>query len=194
MGAWVFWGVFAAVAVGIGVITIVVRRKLRNFSQRVFGTSSLLEGLQATDAVGRDDPRSVSGCDSLLLPQILKDFPDFDVELAKTYARDYLREQLGDYESLTIYSVVINRYHRTGAQRMIVFQSAVSYIDGGEKLQKRYDLDYTFLLPTVDSEVAANCPNCGGALGYGVTVCPYCGSRVANALKNAWHFTEMRES
>ena len=42
--------------------------------------------------------------------------------------------------------------------------------------------------------VAANCPNCGGAMGYGQAQCSYCGSRVAHVLKNTWTITKIEES
>ena len=140
-----------------------------------------------------ESPRSLNGCDSLLMPKILQDFPDFDVTLAKTYVRDYLKKKLANHRNLTIHNVVIAKYLPSGAQKTIVFQSALCWMEGSQKVQKRYELNYTYLLEG-DSEVAANCPNCGGALGYGINECPYCGSRVANALGNQWTFTEMKET
>lgn len=140
-----------------------------------------------------ESPRSLNGCDSLLIPQILKDFPDFDGNLAKTYVRDYLKKTLSEHPELTIHNVVIAKYLRSGAQKCIVFQAALCWTEGGKKVQKRYELHYTYLLQG-DSEVAANCPNCGGALGYGVRQCPYCDSRVANVLGNKWTFTEVKET
>ena len=140
-----------------------------------------------------ESPRSLNGCDKMLLPKILKDFPDFDVTLAKTYVKDYLNEQLGNHTDLTIHNVVIAKYLKSAIHKTIVFQAALCWTENGTTLQKRYELNYTYMV-TGDSEVAANCPNCGGALGYSNTVCPYCDSRVANALKNTWKFTEMKET
>ena len=140
-----------------------------------------------------ESPRSLNGCDSLLIPKILHDFPDFDITLAKTYVRNYLKDRLSKHRDLTIHNVVIAKYLPSGAQKTIVFQAALCWTESGKKVQKRYELNYTYLLDG-DTEVAANCPNCGGALGYGVNECPYCGSRVANALGNTWTFTEMKET
>lgn len=139
-------------------------------------------------------PRSLNGCDTLLMPQILKDFPDFDVNLSKTYVKQYLTEALGSNSAFTIHNVVIARYFPSGAQKTILFQAAVSWLEQGKRLQKRYDLHYTYMLSGSDEVIAANCPNCGGALAYGVTTCPYCDSRVVNILGNSWVFTEMNES
>lgn len=194
MEFWVFLGSFLAVAAAIAVIYVIIRNKIRRFSRSVFGTGNIIHALKDIDSVQDQNPRSLNGCDSLLIPKILKDFPDFDVSLAKTYARDHLREQLRDKEDLVIHNVVIARYLRSEAQKTIVFQAAVAYKENGKPEQARYDLDYTYLLNSGSDSVAANCPNCGAPLGYGISECPYCGSRVANVLGNTWSFTEMRET
>ena len=198
MGTWAFLGGFLAVALGITAVVLVIRRKIRKFSQNVFGS-----GFSASDMVRlfseletdvQETPRSLNGCDSLLMPQILEDFPDFDVTLAKTYVRDYLKETLGSHEEFTIYNVAIAQYLRSGAQRTIVFQAAVSWKENGTRTQKRYNLHYTYLISSADTAVAANCPNCGGILRYGETECSFCNSRVASVLGNSWEFTELLES
>lgn len=140
-----------------------------------------------------ESPRSLNGCDTLLLPQILKDFPDFDVHQCKAIVKDYLTQTLGSRSGFEIHNIVIARYLPSGAQKTIVFQAAVSWLAQGKRAQKRYELQYAYRLSGSDTLIAANCPNCGGALGYGVTVCPYCDSRVVNVLGNTWEFTELKE-
>lgn len=191
--AW-FLGGFLAVIAGIGVICAVLRNKVRDFSRRVFGSSDLLSALGSIDSVEADTPRSLNGCDTLLLPQILKDFPDFDHCMVKNYARDFLTEKLGGKSEFTIHNIVIAIYLPSAVQKTIVLQAAVSYLEKGRKAQKRYDLHYSYLVSGSTETVAANCPNCGGALGYGETVCPYCDSRVTNVMGSCWKFTQMKES
>ena len=194
MAFWVFLGSFLAVVLVIAGGAMYIRKRFRSFSRRVFGRTNILNALKEIDTSHLDTPRSLNGCDGLLLPQILKDFPDFDVTLAKTYARDELRKRFGHQRGFKIHNVVISQYLRSSAQRTIVFQAATCHREGGRTIQKRYDLYYTHLLSSDSDSVAANCPNCGGALGYGVTACPYCGSRVANVLGNVWKFTEVMET
>lgn len=194
MGFWIFLGVFLAVAVGSAAIYFILREKIRRFSRDVFGTSDLLAGLKAVDSVADESPRSLNGCDTLLLPQILADFPDFDVSMTKTHARSALQKKYGNLNRFTIYNVVISRYLRAATQKTIVLQAAASYQNGGEKKQKRYDLYYVYVASGSSETVAANCPNCGAALGYGEVNCPYCGSQVGTLQKNTWEFTEIRES
>lgn len=194
MGPWIGLGVFAAVLAVLLGVCLAVRRSLRRFSREVFGTADLLEGLKAVDAAAQQEPRSLNGCDSLLLPRILKDFPDFDANLAKTYCREQLQRKLGHRDGFTIHRIVISKYLSSLSQKTVVMQAAVAWLEDGQRLQKRFDLDYTYLLDPHRQSVAANCPNCGGALGFGQVECPFCGSRVANVLKNTWCFTAMRES
>lgn len=194
MGFWVFLGSFLAVSIAVTAVIFYIRKRVRSFSRRVFGTTDIVGVLKDVDTAHLETPRSLNGCDTLLIPQILKDFPDFDVHLAKTYARDELRKRFKQKQDFKVHNVVIAQYLRSSTQRTIVFQAATFHRENGKPVQKRYDLHYTHLLSAVADSVAANCPNCGGALGYGMINCPYCGSRVANVLGNTWKFTEIQES
>lgn len=189
-----FMGGFLAVGLGIAAVCFYLRKKVRRFSRDVFGNPDILEALTEIDSVADNSPRSLNGCDSLLMPKILQDFPDFDKTLAMTYIRDHLKKCFGENPGFTIHRIVIARYLPSAVQKTIIFQAAASWKDGNQTLQKRYDIHYTFLLSTADETMAANCPNCGGALGYGITVCPYCGSRVINVLGNTWQVTDTIES
>lgn len=191
---WAFIGGFMAVALGIVIGILILRGKVRNFSQRVFGTPRISDVLSEVDQMVDDHPRSLSAMDNLLLPKILRDFPDFDIHLAKSYLRNFIKKKLRTKQDLTIHRVAISQYLISESQRIIIFQAAVSFQENGKKLQNRYDVHYAHILSSSEASVAANCPNCGGALGYGVTDCPYCGSRVANVLGNTWKFIEMNES
>lgn len=189
-----FLGGFLALALGLGAIFFFLRRKVRNFSREVFGEPDLLEALREMDGEAAHTPRSLNGCDRLLMPQILQDFPDFDKTLAITCIREHLQRQFGGNEGFTIHRVVIAQYLPSAAQKTIVFQAAAAWREGERTLQKRFDIHYTFLLEGASDAVAANCPNCGGALGYGITVCPYCGARVVNVLGNTWRVTRTQET
>lgn len=189
-----FLGGFAAVGLGIYIVYRVVSRKLRRFSRQVFGNEDILDALADLEVENQMTPRSLNACDQLLLPQILRDFPDFDATLANTYVREYLHKQFSGKEGFTVHKTAMARYLPSAVQKTIVYQAAVSWKEEGTRQQKRFDLHYTYLLGQDRESIAANCPNCGGAMGYGVTLCPYCGSRVVNVLGNTWEFTELKES
>ena len=73
----------------IGVITI--RNKLRNFSRSVFGTDSLAQGLRSQQEDLANTPKSVSSMTRIYLPQIQKDFPEFNYEEFKVKVENMLK-------------------------------------------------------------------------------------------------------
>ena len=190
---WSFIGGFAAVSAGITLVVLLIRRRLRRFSSRYLGGLSLSSVLSSVAAAQElePEPRSVNGCDRFVIPRIVEDFPDFDATLAKTRVREYLQAQLRDRKKLRIHKIVFRDYLPAASQKTVVFQAAVEWKEEGKTVQSRYRLHYCYSIATGDKAVAANCPNCGGNLGYGDTVCPYCGSRVVNVMENTWEFTEM---
>lgn len=194
----VFLGVFLGVLVLGWIGYRIVRKKLRQLSREALGGVSLSSALGAAGlaaaAVQEDaGPKSLNGADSLLLPRIREDFPDFDPELMKTYARQALQEKFKSKQALTIYNVVMAKYDRAGVQKSILLQASLSWQEGGRVEQKRYLLRYAYQVQGSSATVAANCPNCGSPIAYGQTVCEYCGSGLTGIMKAAWSFTEIRE-
>ena len=187
-----FWGGFLAVAAAIGLLCAVLWNKWNQVKQKYIGAARMLSAVREIEQEAR--PRSVSGCDRLVIPKIRKDFPDFEPETARTRARAYLTRQLGDRQDFEIHSLVFARYLPAVSGKTVVFQAAVSWKEQGAVVQKRYDLNAAYRLETGDAQVAANCPNCGGPLGFGAVECPYCGSRVVNVMDRTWCFTDLRES
>ena len=141
-------------------------------------------------------PKSLSGCDSLLIPQIRRDFPDFNVDLAKTYAKAALEKKLRVKQNVKVHNVVLHRYNRYNNEKVIIMQAAAEFTENEKLSQHRYNLNYTYMLG-VDGDYtrdAANCPNCGAvASRTGQQVCEYCGSRIADVLANTWEFSEIYE-
>ena len=190
----ILFGGFLGGAAVIWLIFRWIRSRIRSFSASTFGDPDLLNALKDIDTIAEDTPRSLNGCDSLLIPRILQDFPDFDINLTKTYIQTELRNRYGSNPDYQFYRLVVARYLPTAVQKTIVFQAALAWTENGQKKQKRFDIHYTYLLGGSEGTVAANCPNCGGTLGYGETQCSYCGARVAHVLKNSWTITKIEES
>lgn len=193
MGFYLFLGCFAAVIIIGFAVIYKVKHKIRQLSGGVLDADDLVEAILELDSEAQATPKSLSGCDSLVMPKILKDFPDFDPSLAKTYVKEYLTDYFSDKADFTIHNIVIARYLPSSIHKTIVYQAAVCWYEEEKTVQKRYELHYAYLLNDSRKTVAANCPNCGGAIGYGISVCPYCDSRIANVLGNTWEFTELIE-
>ena len=124
---WSFWGGFLAVALILTVAGVLLRNRIRAFSRRIFGRPDLLGALEALEDPAQAAPRSLNGMDRLLLPQILRDFPDFDLHQAKEAAKAYLRENLTGKEEPQIHNVVLSQYFPALVEKTMVFQAAVSF-------------------------------------------------------------------
>lgn len=78
---------------GLGGI-LYVRSRIRHFSRSVFGTDSLVDGYKQQQAQLSSTPKSVSSMTRIFLPQIKKDFPEFNYEEFKPKCENMLRSAL----------------------------------------------------------------------------------------------------
>lgn len=194
-----FWGAFWGI-IGIFVISIIILvLKLKRLSRRDPGVqilASFAKGIVSgeLDFEVPEEPRSLNRCDSILIPQIMRDFPDFAPERAKNIFRGLVKKHYANAPDFTVYAVGMSQYLRAALHKTIVMQAACSYTRNGKKVQIRVEADYIYSVHTDDETIASNCPNCGGAIGYGEVNCPYCGSHVSNVMANTWEFKNIRET
>ena len=195
----IFWAVFLGIIVIFAITITLVILKLKRFSRRD-PSLQVLRAFAKGIASGEldfevpEEPRSLNRCDSLLIPQIMADFPDFAPERAKNIFRNYVKEHYASAPDFTIYTLCFARYLRASLHKTIIMQAACSYTRGGKRVQIRAEADYIYSVHTDDETIASNCPNCGGAIGYGMVNCPYCGSHVSNVMSNTWEFKNIRET
>ncbi len=139
-------------------------------------------------------PRSLSACESIVLPKILADFPGFNLDRAYAEAEDALSLKLSEKNDLTIHKVALTDYCRSRNKQKALFQAAVQFRENGVLKQKRYLLDYTYRVSDGKQVVAPNCPNCGAPISdFHRGVCPYCDSLLYNPLNGNWFFSDVRE-
>lgn len=192
------WIIFASVVVGTSLLGIlaylIIRNKLRKLTRTNFGLCNLPEIVRAAQEQEDDQPKSLSGGDSIFMPRILRDFPDFNLSQAKSLAAAELRKRLSDKAELKIHKIILHDYQRAALEKAIVFQAGVQYRSEGRLVQTRYCLHYAYLLPQESATAAGRCPHCGAPFTSTTqTNCPYCGSLVANVLGNTWKFTDCYE-
>lgn len=65
-----------------------VKNKIESFSQKWFGTKDLLEGVHKQKIEMQETPKNPYGLDSLLLPEIAKDFPNLNMNEMKKMAEN----------------------------------------------------------------------------------------------------------
>ena len=93
-GAFVGLGVFAGIVVLGVAVGLTIRNKLRNVSRQLFGTESIVDGLNRQADIAAETPKSVSGMTRLMEPQIMRDFPDFNWSEFKHRAENMLTSAL----------------------------------------------------------------------------------------------------
>jgi hypothetical protein len=197
--------VLALLLVLTGVILWAVsrlRRRARELSRSLLGASSLVGAAEKWDGLleAEDAPRSLNACDSIYLPQLREDFPDFNLDHARELAGEYLAgwlRQKGRGE-VEIHRTVISGYRRYGAEKELVFQSAAAYRapDAPRRTQGRFELIYSYRLSGGEGKAAQvpQCPQCGGVLPEdGASRCRFCGSVLVHLLEATWCFTGCRE-
>ncbi len=95
----VWLAITAVIVIAVLIAVSVIKRKLREVSQTIFGTNSLLAGISKQKQEMCETPCSLHSMTSIYLPQITKDFPQFDYELYKNKAKSVLRSYLGALQS-----------------------------------------------------------------------------------------------
>lgn len=80
------------ILIGIGILFIT--KKLKRFSRTAFGTDTLAEGIQKQKRELSETPRSLQAMTSVYLPQIQKDFPEFNLLQYRQEAEVLLRNFL----------------------------------------------------------------------------------------------------
>ena len=67
---------------------IFIVRRIREFSKVAFGNASLIQGIKEQQVKLANEPRSVAGMDKIYLPQIVKDFPNLNIDEMKKLAEN----------------------------------------------------------------------------------------------------------
>ena len=83
--------VIAVLPITILVAVVAIKRKLRDISRQFFGTESFIDGINKQKEEMSETPRSLHAMTSVYLPQILKDFPQFDYDAFKNKAKSLMR-------------------------------------------------------------------------------------------------------
>lgn len=78
MKSYVPFIILAIIVLAVGIVILQVIRRAQRFSESVFGTKSLAEGLNRQADLLAETPKSISGMTRIYEPQILEDFPEFN--------------------------------------------------------------------------------------------------------------------
>ena len=208
----------------MGLLVAQIRRRTRRFlnSAEVCLLRELVRSAQAGELQQEDQPKSLSGMTSIYLPQILRDFPEFNWEeqQAAVEAKVQLFLEAQNVEAagaVRIHRPVISRYQKYGGTASILCETATEYwpqaenghVCGGvyrkqkpqkmTQVHKKQTVCAAELLYVYDpglSGAAASviCPNCGAPVEkLGAKQCRYCGSVLHVSGIMAWTVQNVRE-
>ena len=153
-------------------------------------------------------PRSLSGMDSLLLPKIARDFPEFSWNEWRVRIEDAVRaESEGKSADGTakLYKTVIARYHKNEGTCSILAETNASYLpvdeSGNAMPLRKQSVFETELIYVQDADkvqgkaFGVNCVNCGAPVKMlGQKSCPYCGTGLEPINLRVWTIASVRET
>lgn len=214
------WYVILIIAlVGAGILGYVVSRIARLFNR----AEKLIDDVKDAGVREETVPKSLNAMDSLLLPQILRDFPEYNRAViyervlrdAKLYYESAAQGELlltegissslsenlvlpeGVEGGVTVHRIALSAYDRSGRDRLITYQAAVKY-DGedGRPHQARISLNYIAAnSPDYAEKIEViKCPNCSAPVpAVGEKVCRYCGSALVSPAGAGWVLIGIKE-
>lgn len=184
----------------------------------------LIDQIKLAEVRAETTPRSLAGMDSVLLPQIMKDFPEYNpsviADRVKADAMLYyvsakegrlmytdgvsaaFRESVvlpeGVAGGIGVHRVALADYDRRSRDKVITYQASAKYEDAeGKTHQTRLNLKYIAAYDddfTNDIRVI-KCPNCGAPVpAWGDKVCRYCGAALHTQVGLCWVLNEIKES
>ncbi|MBQ1521032.1 MAG: zinc ribbon domain-containing protein [Clostridia bacterium] len=210
--------VIAALAAAAVVASIV--RWIARVGRKAEG---LIDQINAAQIREHTMPKSLSSIEGLLLPQIRKDFPDYNASViaervkqdAHTFYESAIEGEVlfdkGVSEScrqnmqlpddvaggIVIHRAALAAYVKQGRDRQLNYQVAAQYDDKqGETWQKRLTLKYiaAYNEDFTDNILVIKCPNCGAPVpSVGDKVCRYCGAQLRTASGYGWVLTEIKQ-
>lgn len=152
-------------------IYLELKKKTREFSKNLFGTSNIFEGIRRQKIELSNEPKSVAGMESLLLPNLIKDFPNLNIsEFKKTAEKqiilcleavenkdlsklnfvsekiiNWINSKISDLGSNDTVNYDSIRFHRTVLNKYIKVNGMCSIIfqTSVEYLYRKNDSDYT---------------------------------------------------
>lgn len=184
----------------------------------------LIDEVKQADELERETPKSLNAMDRLLLPQILKDFPEYNAAvirdrvirdarlffesaaagkpLFKTGVSTSFVENLvlpeGVKGGVVVHRTALAHYDRSGRDRIITYQASCQYDGTDEKHhQTRLVLRYIAAHSDDFSEKieVIKCPNCSAPVPtVGEKICPYCGAALKAPAGAGWVLISAVES
>lgn len=208
-------GTAATLIIGIVVIVIILAlilgglNKIRDAGAKTRGILGDVENLSyllkeakhAADNFNAEE-KSVCSMTGLMLPQIRKDFPEFDWEEYRVDVNNrvkvYIEDKLAG-EKPVIHRTEIADYRKKDGGCTIDVQTSAGFTKDEKQIEKRFVTQITYVqdylkAPAGQTGEGLSCPHCGAPvkiLGY--KYCEYCGAGIKEINRRVWKILDIRE-
>ena len=182
----------AAVLLCIYLISVAYRRTRRKIRRLMNSTEvrlvrEVVKAIEEGEKLSETTPKSLSAMTNLYLPQILRDFPEFNWEEMQRMVEQAVREYLGQFPDIRIHRTVISGYRKHGGNSTVICETAAQYTgrenQGAGETHTVQTACVTELVYTYDQDqnpettASLTCPNCGAPVRkLGAKQCEYCES------------------
>ena len=122
----------------------------------------------------------------MVLPQILKDFPDFNLENAKIQAESRIKARYGSCTDFRILQLVLKGYRKDSRKKTVVFEASLSW------QEKKAAYRRVEVLMETEASSGRLCTSCGEPLQPGDRHCRSCGAAAPSSSVH-WDFTKIKE-
>lgn len=153
---------------------------------------SFFHGLANLNTKDQEKAKRLPKIENMILPQVLRDFPDFDLAMAKNEVKDQLEKRYGSRPGFLVHDIALTEYRTRTMKHSFLFQAAVCWKEQ-RLLQKKLEIAMEFQVVNDKRNPAVICPNCGATLGFQDLQCKYCGTRINDRRDQEWSFASVRE-
>lgn len=218
--SWYVIAIIVIVALGVLATVIHIVRWINLLGN---SASSLINQIKLAQVKEATVPKSLSAVEKFVMPQLLNDFPEFNVAAAidrvKTDAALFYRSAIENKVlfsdntttallenlilpedvkgNIIIHKAALSAYNKLGNDRILTYQASAEYMDTSDtRNQKRLILKY---IAASDDDFSQNihtftCPNCGAPVPtIGDKVCKYCGIALQTSTSLGWYLMDIRE-
>ena len=218
--SWYVIAIIVIVALGVLATVIHIVRWINLLGN---SASSLINQIKLAQVKEATVPKSLSAVEKFVMPQLLNDFPEFNVAAAidrvKTDASLFYRSAIENKVlfsdntttallenlilpkdvkgNIIIHKAALSAYNKLGHDRILTYQASAEYMDTSDtRNQKRLILKY---IAASDDDFSQNihtftCPNCGAPVPtIGDKVCKYCGIALQTSTSLGWYLMDIRE-
>ncbi len=218
--SWYVIAIIVIVALGVLATVIHIVRWINLLGN---SASSLINQIKLAQVKEATVPKSLSAVEKFVMPQLLNDFPEFNVAAAidrvKADAALFYRSAIENKVlfsdntttallenlilpkdvkgNIIIHKASLSAYNKLGHDRILTYQASAEYMDTSDtRNQKRLILKY---IAASDDDFSQNihtftCPNCGAPVPtIGDKVCKYCGIALQTSTSLGWYLMDIRE-